>query len=146
MRQVAVAADPFQVRDGLEGRPGEEDADRAPERVRLSVTGDCLDVVIDAPLSGSVATARARAALLGGSLRLVGRSRLHVELPLQPAGGAATAGSTARTTVLPDADSISRSPWASATRSRMPTRPNPSARASGSNPRPSSSTTTRTTS
>ena len=33
------------------------------------------------------------------------------------------AGSTARTTVRPDADSISSAPWASATRSRMPTTP-----------------------
>ena len=33
--QVPVAADPLQGRDGLEGRPGEEDADGALEGVRL---------------------------------------------------------------------------------------------------------------
>jgi signal transduction histidine kinase len=114
----------------------------APARVRLSASHDRLGVDIDGPLGGSVAAAHARAALLGGSLRLAGPSRLHVELPLQ----AETAGSTARTTVLPADDSTSSSPCASATRSRIPTRPNPATRASGSKPRPSSSTSTRTTS
>ena len=77
--------------------------DLAPARVWLTATGDRVDVVADAPLAGHgpVAAARGRAALLGGSVRVSGGGRLHAKLPLQ------RAGSVARTTVLPTAESIS---------------------------------------
>jgi hypothetical protein len=77
--------------------------DLAPARVRLSTTGHRLDLVADAPLAGHrrLAAARGRAALLGGSVRVVGDGSLHAKLPLQ------RAGSIARTTVLPAAESIS---------------------------------------
>jgi len=77
-------------------------------RVRLSAAEGRLDVVLDAGLRGPepLAAARARVALLGGSLTAEpqpsGRTRLRVRLPLQ-----APTGSVARTTVLPTAESIS---------------------------------------
>ncbi len=83
-------------------------AARPGTRVRLSVASERLDVVLDAELRGpeTVTAARARVALLGGSLTAeslpAGRTRLRVRLPLQ-----APTGSVARTTVLPTAESIS---------------------------------------
>ncbi|MET0768836.1 MAG: histidine kinase [Solirubrobacteraceae bacterium] len=75
--------------------------------VRVSAANERLDVVIDADLRApqTVTAARARVALLGGSLSAeplsAGFTRLRVRLPLQ------AAGSVARTTVLPTAESIS---------------------------------------
>lgn len=84
-------------------------------RVRLSSDGAQLDLVLDAALHGRepVTAARARVALLGGSLSAEmlpgGRTRLSARLPLQPARAetAEPTGSVARTTVRPTADSIS---------------------------------------
>ena len=78
-------------------------------RVRVSAANDRLDVVLDADLLGPepVPAARARIALLGGSLHAEslpgGRTRLRLRLPLQ----AEPAGSVARTTVRPTSESIS---------------------------------------
>ncbi len=77
--------------------------------VRVFAADDRLGVVLDADLRGPdpVAAARARIALLGGSLDAeslpAGRTRLRVRLPLQ----AGRAGSVARTTVRPTSESIS---------------------------------------
>jgi len=78
-------------------------------RVRVSASDDRLDVVLDADLNGPepISAARAWIALLEGSLSAEpltpGRTRMRVRLPLQ----AARAGSVARTTVPPTAESIS---------------------------------------
>lgn len=75
--------------------------------VRLAAGDGTLALTLDGALAGSapIAAARARACLLGGSLRAEplpgGRTRLHVQVPLQ------RAGSVARTTVLPVAELIS---------------------------------------
>ena len=64
----------------------------AGARVRLHGTGDRLEIVIDAELTDSeaVAAARARVALLGGSMRTeaarAGRTCLRVALPLASVG------------------------------------------------------------
>jgi signal transduction histidine kinase len=91
-------------------RPG------APADVRLTATGPRLDVVLELDLDGArepLAAARARAALMNGSLRAEpmpdGRTRALVRLSLQPlpAATAEPTGRIARTTVLPAADSTS---------------------------------------
>lgn len=126
-----------------------------PALLRLTGSSNRLDATLDVAIeraSEPVAAARAQAALLGGSLRAeplaAGGTRMRIRLPLaqEVAEREPVTGSAARTTVRPGADSISSSPWASATRSCIPTTPNPSTRASGSKPRPSSSTSTRRTS
>jgi signal transduction histidine kinase len=83
-------------------RPG------APAGVRLTAADGRLDVVLELDLEGAgepLAAARARVALMDGSLRVEslpdGRTCLRVGLPLQD-----PSGMTARTTVLPAADSI----------------------------------------
>jgi signal transduction histidine kinase len=91
-------------------RPG------APADVRLTATGPRLDLVVELDLEDArepLAAARARAALMNGSLRAEpmpdGRTRALVRLPLQPlpAATAEPTGRVARTTVLPAADSTS---------------------------------------
>jgi signal transduction histidine kinase len=125
-----------------------------PATLRLTGSSDRLDAALDVAIdrtSEPVAAAGAQAALLGGSLRAEplagGGTRLRIRLPLQePVEADAPTGSVALRTVRPGADSISSRPCASATRSCIPATPNPSTRASGSNPRPSSETSTRRTS
>jgi signal transduction histidine kinase len=122
-------------------------------------TGDGrLDLYLAVPLANpdvTVAATRARVEALQGSLRLepaaVDVTRMRIRLPLAVpyearAPGAGATGSVARTTVRPGHDSISSRPPASETRSLMPTSPKPSVEASGSNPRPSSDTSTQRTS
>lgn len=82
--------------------------------VRLTATGPGLDVVLELDLEGArepLAAARARAALMNGSLSAEpmpdGRTRALIRLPVQPAAAAAPTGRTARTTVLPASDSTS---------------------------------------
>ena len=91
-------------------RPG------APAHVRLTATERQLDLVIELDLehaSEPLAAVWARVALLNGSLHAEplpdGRTRVLVGLPLQaaPASALEPAGSVARTTVLPGADSTS---------------------------------------
>ena len=84
--------------------------------MRLTATDRQLDLVLELDLEGTrepLAAARARAALMNGSLRAEpmpdGRTRALVRFPLQPArtASAEPTGSVARTTVLPAADSTS---------------------------------------
>jgi signal transduction histidine kinase len=91
-------------------RPG------APADVRLTATDRHLDLVLELDLEGArepLAAARARAALMNGSLHAEpmpdGRMRALVRFPLQPERTAAAepTGRIARTTVLPAADSTS---------------------------------------
>jgi hypothetical protein len=88
----------------------------APADVRLTATDRHLDLVLELDLEGArepLAAARARAALMNGSLHAEpmpdGRMRALVRFPLQPDRTAAAepTGRIARTTVLPAADSTS---------------------------------------